>query len=144
MARPFEIHNPDALTAVLHRAALATAESTLRQAAASGATVFKDEVIIRVPKDTGELAEGVTVTYIPEESVAGKLATYAVVVTGTYPNGAHGHKAGMRKSDVARLLEFGTSKMAGEPFIRPAFEAKKSEAGVAVVNKIQEVVNSGG
>ncbi|KVR97201.1 hypothetical protein WK28_09455 [Burkholderia vietnamiensis] len=78
---------------------------------------------------TGTLEESILVTYIPEESVPGKLATYAVTFN--------------KKAWYARLLEFGTSKMAARPFIRPSFEAKKTEAGEAVIEQIQEAVTNG-
>jgi hypothetical protein len=48
-----------------------------------------------------------------------------------------------KKAWYARLIEFGTSKMAAEPFIRPAYEAKKTETGTAVASVIQEEVRNG-
>lgn len=127
----FEIQNPQALTDVLDRAALGGSESALRKGAAAGATIFYREIKVRAMPyyRTGTLEASILVTYIPEESVPGKLATYAVTFN--------------KKAWYARLLEFGTSKMAARPFIRPSFEAKKTEAGEAVIEQIQEAVNNG-
>lgn len=127
----FEVKNPEALTAVLDNAARATSESALRQAAAAGVTVFYREIKVRAMPHyrTGTLENAILVTYVPEDSVAGKLATYMVTFN--------------KDAWYARLLEYGTSKMSAKPFIRPAFDAKKVEAGTAVIEKIQEFANHG-
>lgn len=128
---PFTVENPQALTDVLDRAALGASESALRKGAAAGATVFYREIKVRAMPyyRTGTLEDAIIVTYLPEESVTGKLATYAVTFN--------------KKAWYARLLEYGTSKMAARPFIRPAYEAKKDDAGEAVIEQIQEAVTSG-
>jgi HK97 gp10 family phage protein len=127
----FTVENPDALTACIDNAEIATAESTLRQAAVAGARVFYTEIKVRAMPyyRTGTLENSLLITYVPEDSVAGKLATYIVTFN--------------QEAWYARLLEYGTSKMAARPFIRPSYEAKKQEAGDAVIDKIQEAVNSG-
>lgn len=127
----FSVENPDALTSAIENARLATSESALRQAAAAGATVFYREIKVRAMAHyrTGTLEDGILVTYVPEDSVAGKLATYMVTFS--------------KKAWYARLLEYGTSKMSARPFIRPSYDAKKAEAGQAVINKIKEVISNG-
>jgi len=125
----FVVQSPNALTDVLNRASIASSESTLRQAAVAGARVFLAEMQIRAPRRTGKLAESLLITYAPEESVTGMLATYLVTFN--------------QDAWYARLLEVGTSEMAAEPFIRPAFEAKKQEAAAVVIEKIQEAVKLG-
>jgi len=127
MAVKLEVQNPGALEAAISRLSSAMSESTLRKGAAAGASVLKNEVYLRTPVDTGELREGVTVTYSPEDSVTGKIATYLVTFIGDYPDKPNG-KPGMRKRDVAGWLENGTSKMAARPFVRPAYEAKRQQA----------------
>ena len=125
----FSVQNPSALTDVLDRAAIATSESTLRQAAVAGARVFLDEMKLRAPKKTGNLLDNLIISYDADGSVPGKLATYIVTFS--------------RKAWYARLLEFGTSRMAARPFIRPSFEAKKQEAAQVVIDKIQGAVADG-
>jgi hypothetical protein len=141
----FVVENPQALTDVLDRAALGASESALRKGAAAGATVFYREIKVRAMPyyRTGTLEDAILVTYIPEESVAGKLATYAV----TFNKKAwyarlleYGHAIARGGVDA---LEHGTSQVAARPFIRPAFEAKKEEAGAAVIEQIQEAINNG-
>ncbi|CAB3795488.1 HK97-gp10 family putative phage morphogenesis protein [Pararobbsia alpina] len=127
----FSVENPEALTDVLRNAAVATSESALRQGALAGARIFYDEILMRAWPHfrTGNLQESLLIVYVPEDSVTGALATYSVTFN--------------QKAWYARLLEYGTSKMAAKPFIRPAFEAKKGQAAIAVINQIQEVVSSG-
>lgn len=129
MAKPIEVQNPEALTDALRAAEVATSESALRQGALAGARVFLEEIKLRAPRRSGNLADSVLITYDQEESVSGKTATYVVTFN--------------KKAWYARLLEYGTSKMAAMPFIRPSYEAKKAEAGRAVVDKISEVVKNG-
>lgn len=127
MAVKFEVQNPDALADAIANLEQAMSESTLRKGAAAGATVLKEEVVARAPRVTGGLAEGCTVAYAPEDSVAGKIATYVVTFVGDYPQRPNG-KPGMRKRDVAGWIENGTSKKAARPFVRPAYEAKRQAA----------------
>ena len=126
------IENPQALTDVLDNAEAATSESALRQAAIAGARVFYREIKVRamVHYRTGVLENSIRTVFVPEDSVTGEIATYAVTIN--------------KDAWYARLLEFGTSKMAAKPFVRPGYEAKRQEAGEVVINKIQEVVKNGG
>jgi HK97 gp10 family phage protein len=78
---------------------------------------------------TGVLEDGIMVTYVPEESLAGVTATYMVTFS--------------KNAWYARLVEYGKSDQAPKPFIRPAFEAKKKAATDAAAAKLQEVINSG-
>jgi len=131
-SKSFTVQNPSALTDVLENAARATSEAALRKGALAGTFVFYQEIkVLAMPHyRTGTLENAIKTTYVPEESVAGEIATYSVFIN--------------QDAWYARLLEFGTSKMAAKPFIRPAYEAKRPEAGKAVSDKIQEVVSNGG
>lgn len=126
------VENPSALTDVLANAEVATSESALRQAAIAGARVFYREIKVRAMPHyrTGVLENSIRTVFVPEDSVTGEVATYAVTIN--------------QDAWYARLLEFGTSKMAAKPFIRPAYEAKRQEAGQVVINTIQQAVNNGG
>jgi HK97 gp10 family phage protein len=149
--KPFEVSNPDALAKAIKRLESAASESTLRKAAATGATVIKDEIAIRTPVDTGDLLSGLTVAYAPEDSVTGHLATYVVTFVGTAPDRANG-KPGMRRRDIAgwvenghanriSAIEHGTSRTAARPFIRPAFDAAKGQAVAASQAVILNALN---
>lgn len=126
------VENPSALTDVLANAEVATSESALRQAAIAGARVFYREIKVRAMPHyrTGVLENSIRTVFVPEDSVTGEVATYAVTIN--------------QDAWYARLLEFGTSKMAAKPFIRPSYEARRVEAGQVVINTIQEAVKNGG
>ncbi|WP_455275134.1 HK97-gp10 family putative phage morphogenesis protein [Ralstonia thomasii] len=144
MAKAFEVVNPDGLTSALRGLDDIASESVLRQAAVAGARVIFDEVKLRAPvgarvyenaesgRPPGFLRDHILIAYDKEESVDGKLATYIVTWS--------------REAFYGRFLEYGTSKMAAQPFLRPAYEAKKTAAAEAVDNVIQKKVKelSGG
>jgi len=140
----FDVDNPTALTDLFKELEdPERMESALRKGAAEAATVFKREIVLRAPVRHGYLRDSASVVYVPEESLKGKVAVYETVFVGTAPKQPNG-KPGMRNSDVARWDEFGTSKQAAEPFVRPAFDAKKEDAATACANKILEVLTDGG
>jgi hypothetical protein len=127
MAKTFSVTNPDVFKDLLANLDNASSESTLRKAAAAGATVFKNEIFRYTPRDTWDLADGLGVAYLPEDSVTGKVATYQVQFIGdTKPKGSKGKKVSRRA--LAGWIENGTSKRAAHPFVRPAFEAAKQRA----------------
>ncbi|WP_111952403.1 HK97-gp10 family putative phage morphogenesis protein [Burkholderia pseudomallei] len=133
--KSYSVENPSALTDAISNLGETFSESILRRAAAAGTTVFKDEIALRVPKDSGDLAEGLTVAHDQEDSVAGKIATYLALFVGdTRPKGPRRKRVSRRA--LAGWLENGTSKMPAQAFVRPAFEAVKQRA----VDRANEVV----
>ena len=139
----FQITNPEALSNALRAMEVGAAESTLRQASAAGATVFLAEMRLRAPvgfggyerKGTqhppGFLRDHLLVFYNAEDSVTGARSTYSATWS--------------RDAFYGRFLEYGTSKMAARPFLRPSFEAKQTAAAQAVSDvinkKVQEAMN---
>jgi len=118
-----QIINPEALTDHLNALVEAAGESALRQAAVAGARVILDEVKLRVPRATGAAANELIIAYDKETSVPGKIASYLVTWS--------------KKAYYLRFVEFGTSKAAAHPFLRPGFESKKKAAAEAVALSIQ-------
>lgn len=55
---------------------------------------------------------------------------------------AHGKADNPRNSFYAYFLEYGTSKMAAKPFMRPAFEQNKESAVATMAGYIKEAVGS--
>lgn len=144
MPKTFSVENPDALTSSLRALENVASESVLRQAAVAGARVVYDEVKLRAPvgdqawetakqkRYPGFLRDHLLIAYDKEQSVEGKLASYIVTWS--------------KDAFYGRYLEYGTSRMVAQPFLRPAYDAKKTEAAQAVDDVIHEKVRelSGG
>ncbi|WP_052391752.1 HK97-gp10 family putative phage morphogenesis protein [Paraburkholderia bannensis] len=135
MANRITIENPTALTDYLDRLETVASEEVLRQAAVAGARVIHAEVKLRAPvgnayerKGTkhvpGTLKRSVLIAYDDEESVAGHLAIYLVTWS--------------KDAFYGRFVEFGTSRAAAKPFLRPGYDAKKQQAAEAVIEVIQK------
>ncbi|WP_322070986.1 HK97-gp10 family putative phage morphogenesis protein [Paraburkholderia bannensis] len=135
MANRITIENPTALTDYLDRLETVASEEVLRQAAVAGARVIHAEVRLRAPvgnayerKGTkhvpGTLKRSVLIAYDDEESVAGHLAIYLVTWS--------------KDAFYGRFVEFGTSRAAAKPFLRPGYDAKKQQAAEAVIEVIQK------
>ncbi len=138
MAKPraVTVENPGGLKAALNALDEVASESVLRQAAVAGARVIHAEVKLRAPVATGIyegkkskrpfgfLREHIIVAYDDEQSIPGRLASYLVTWS--------------KEAFYGRYLEYGTSKMAAQPFLRPGFEAKRKAAAAAVGEVIQK------
>jgi len=136
MVKAVTIENPQALTDALNALESVASESVLRRAAVAGARVILDEVKLRAPvavfewpgskHPPGFLRDSMLISYDQEVSVPGKLATYLVTWS--------------KDAFYGRFVEFGTSKMAAQSFLRPGYMAKRDEAGRAVSESIQQQV----
>lgn len=126
--KPFEVANPEALTAQLRALSLAVSESTLRQAAVAGARVLLDEMKLRIPVRTGKGKDSLLIAYDKDVSVEGKIASYIVTWS--------------KEAFYLYFVEFGRSGVAADPFMRPAFEAKKTAAAEAVRQVVDEKVRA--
>jgi len=85
----------------------------------AGGTLIKKEAQLNVSKDTGSLKKSITV--VKRRSKNKNLIIFSVVPK---LKNKHGY--------LAHFFEFGTSKMAANPFLRPAYENKGKESIVAV------------
>jgi len=124
------------------------ARNGLRAAVNAGSTVIKKEVISKAPEDTGALKDNIYQKQVREQSGPMRQTFYVGVRKGVakYANTAANRragKAGKVYKDAGttfywRFLEFGTSKLAAHPFVRPAFESKKEDAVIAIGEKLDE------
>ncbi len=101
-------------------------DTVLLSGVAAMAVVIYDEARARVPVRTGLLQSAIYRTYSKERSTD-DLKTYRI--SWNKKKAPHGH-----------LIEFGTSRMKAEPFMRPAF-AKVNEAIEAGRNRMRESMN---
>lgn len=138
MAKNFTVENPQALINTLNALSLVASESVLRQAAVAGARVIFDEVKLRAPVGDvtyerkggthlpGTLRDSILIAYDKGQSLEGKIASYIVTWS--------------KEAFYGRFIEYGNSKMAAQPFLRPAFEAKQKSADDAISEVIDRQI----
>lgn len=105
------------------------AEKATRASAQAGAQVFYEEVRVRAApmKDSGRLEAAIYQAFADKESTE-KSSTYRIAVN-------------KKEAFYWRFLEFGTSKMAARPFLRPAYDAARLKALQAAKARMQEEVS---
>lgn len=132
----------------LDRLGAAMGEAALRAAGFAGADVIRDEVLQYAPVRTGQLKTDVLVKRMEEKSDGNLRQTYLITVRSgrrKYTNNRRNRQKNRTGKAYAvtaafywRFIEFGTSKMAARPFMRPAFEASKQTARDAIKDKLRD------
>ena len=112
----------------------AAAEKATRPAAQAGAQVFYDEVKQRVPVSAKPHKSGKK-TYNPGTL---RKAIYQAFADKESGDGKAMYRVSWNKTHAfyGRFVEFGTSKMAAKPFIRPAYDAARARALQAVQERM--------
>lgn len=110
------------------------AERAVRPAAQDGAQVFYDEVKQRVPVSAKPHKSGKK-TYNPGTL---RKAIYQAFADKESGDGKAMYRISFNKTHAfyGRFVEFGTSKMAAKPFLRPAYDAARAKAVKAVQERM--------
>lgn len=110
------------------------AEKAVRPAAQDGAQVFYDEVKQRVPLSAKPHKSGKK-TYNPGTL---RKAIYQAFADKESGDGKAVYRLSWNKTHAfyGRFVEFGTSKMAAKPFMRPAYDAARAKAVKAVQERM--------
>lgn len=125
------------------------AGKALATAVSAGARIIRNEVIAEAPELTGALKSQIFVKQLRSPSSSEK--TYIVGVRGglaryakTKRNVRKGLAGKVYKTDGKtfywKFIEFGTSKMTKQPFLRPAFDAKENDAVKAITEKLDVLI----
>lgn len=85
--------------------------------------VLKEEIIKQAPERTGNLKKNIVVSNIKKN----KEGSYVQVGTNN-------------KSFYGKFVEFGTTKMAADPFMSRSFESKKDEIQETIATEIKRGV----
>jgi HK97 gp10 family phage protein len=125
--------------------------NVLRHAVAAGAAVMRDEAKANAPvyqgtvgKDhpaPGTLQKSVYMKYINELS-GPERTVYFVGVRHGKARQSVGKSGKNLDAYYFRFVEFGTSKMNAEPFLRPTFDTKKDEAASVIASAISNGITS--
>ena len=124
------------------------ARNGLRVSVYAGAKVVRDEARARAPKAAqslgpnqpppGTLKRSVIMKHIPELSSLTRQ-TFFVTVRHGKKYRKQGKKGNLSQDAwYWRFVEFGTRKMRARPFLRPALEARRREAGQAMKDRLSE------
>ena len=112
------------------------AEQGVRPAAQAGAQVFYEEVKQRVPVSAkAHSTKGKKQTFTPGTL---RKAIYQAFADRESGDGKASYRISWNKSHAfyGRFVEFGTSRMAAKPFLRPAYDAARAKALQAVQERM--------
>ena len=112
------------------------AEQGVRPAAQAGAQVFYEEVKQRVPVSAkAHSTKGKKQTFTPGTL---RKAIYQAFADKESGDGKASYRISWNKSHAfyGRFVEFGTSRMAAKPFLRPAYDAARAKALRAVQERM--------
>ena len=114
----------------------------LRSATGAAAQVIRKAARDLVPVDSGKLRKAIYIKHMRELSSSTQQEYYISVRNG--PRERRKIRAGGSGIDAWywKMVEFGTSKMPAKPFIRPAYESKKSEALEAMKKKLRQRIDA--
>ena len=103
------------------------ARNLLRRGASAGAAQIRDAARDKAPVLTGEMKRDIQIKR--ERTESDYIARYSVFVRAGKKSRLSGRGRNVEKDSYYwRFVEFGTSKMAAQPFMRPAFETTKEKA----------------
>lgn len=111
------------LDQALQQMAWPAARRALRKGMRQGANVVRDEVRAKAPVKTGNLRRKIRTRERREDADG---LRFAIEIP--------------RSAFYGRFIEFGTSRVAAKPFMRPAAEAKTEAAVSAMRNALAEAI----
>lgn len=111
------------LDQALQQMAWPAARRALRKGMRQGANVVRDEVRAKAPVKTGNLRRKIRTRERREDADG---LRFAIEIP--------------RSAFYGRFIEFGTSRIAAKPFMRPAAEAKTEAAVSAMRNALSEAI----
>ena len=110
--------------------------NVLRRAVSAAAAVVRDQARQNAPVDTGEMKRDIMTKR--ERTQNNLSARYSVFVrTGKKSRMAGAKRNVERDSFYWRFVEFGTSKMAAQPFMRPAWQQQQGAAAALIVETLK-------
>lgn len=112
-----------------------------KKAVNAGAQIIKKQAVANAPQwPVAHKLEGVIVPpgNLKKNIVVKKIKSPLVV---EYIVTVRGKRKDAFAARYGRLVEYGTVKMAAEPYLRPAFESRKSDAVAAIAATLKEGID---
>ena len=85
--------------------------------------------------EPGSLKKAIYIKFLDEKSQVGQSAAYKI--------GWRENSSSIGYVPYSHMVEFGTARAPAHPFLRPAFDAKKSQAEQLIIDKIKEAARDG-
>lgn len=115
------------------------AKNSLRRAVSAAAAEIRNQARANAPVDTGEMKRDIQMKREKDQRSGPLAATFSVFVRSGKKSRLSGRSRDVQKDSFYwKFVEFGTSKMPAQPFLRPAFETKKEEAVRIIGEKLDE------
>lgn len=105
----------------------------LENALAPAGGMIRDAAKAKAPVRTGKLRANILLVRDKKPRIDGMDARYVVMVRW---RGKKSRADAAEFSDYWRYQEFGTAKEAAHPFMRPAFESKKTDALASIITSL--------
>lgn len=119
------------------------AKNRLRRAVSAGAAVIRNEAKQIAPVDTGEMRRDIQIKRERDSRSGDLIVRYSVFVRTGGKSRLSGRGRNVDKNSFYwRFVEFGTSKMAAKPFMRPAYESKKEDAVDTIGTNLREGIEA--
>ena len=121
------------------RLSAAMANTAIRAAVMAGANVARDKTRKSAPVRSGKLKKQIVVTRVPQQ-----------ITPGAAVAGLRVRRPGRKKGSTPQpesspyywfFLEWGTSKMAAKPFVRPAWDNHLTQIENAVRSKLAQAID---
>lgn len=127
-----EVKGLEDLIAKLNALPAKLEKKVIRAAVRKGANIIRDKARSYVPVDTGDLKKSITVS-----GAKYKKGTIALAIKPR-----NNKKKGVTVF-YGRFIEYGTSKMAAKPYMRPAYDEAEKEVLDTVINDIKSKLDEG-
>ena len=110
-----------------------------RAATAAGAVVIRNAAQKNAPVDTGNLQKNIIVKRLPKGEST--LTSEHIVTIRKGRLTKKQKEKGLGDAWYGVLVEYGTAKMAAQPFMRPAFDQNKEAAVNAIKDRIKSRID---
>lgn len=97
------------------------AQATIEDALSDGAEVVRDAIAANAPRNTGRLAGSIAISKQGREKYSVRIGP---TISGFY----------------GRFIEYGTSRMGAQPFMRPAFDSVRPQVQTAIGEAIWKAI----